>query len=147
MTASKADIRYGGGRAFYNWDQDYIQLPLSSAFFEPINFHRTALHELGHWSGAKSRLNRDYGKRHGDQAYGREELVAELASAFVCATLGIQPTVRHADYIGAWLEIMRSDTRAIFQAASHASKAADYLLAFVKSDDDALQSDIEQIAA
>ena len=62
-----------------------------------------------------------------------------MASAFVCATLGIVPTVRHADYIGEWLELLREDNRAIFRAASQASKAADFLLAFeqTEADDDA----------
>ena len=59
-----------------------------------------------------------------------EELIAEIASAFVCVSLDIVPTVRHADYIGSWLEVLREDDRAIVRAASAASKAADYLLAF-----------------
>jgi antirestriction protein ArdC len=84
----------------------------------------------GHWTGHPSRLARDQQGGFASAAYGREELCAELASAFLCAALAIQPTVRHADYIGAWLGIMRADTRAIFKAASHASKAADYLLGF-----------------
>jgi antirestriction protein ArdC len=63
-------------------------------------------------------------------AYAKEELTAEMTAAFTCASLGIQPTVRHADYIGAWLEAMRADEKAIFRAASAASKGADYLLAF-----------------
>jgi antirestriction protein ArdC len=53
-----------------------------------------------------------------------------MTSAFVCASLDIVPTVRHADYIGSWLEVLRDDDRAIARAASAASKAADYLLAF-----------------
>jgi antirestriction protein ArdC len=57
-----------------------------------------------------------------------------MAGAFVCASLGIVPTVRHADYIGAWLEVLREDNRAVVRAASAASKAADYLLAFAPSD-------------
>jgi antirestriction protein ArdC len=57
-------------------------------------------------------------------------LIAEMAGAFVCASLGIVPTVRHADYLGSWLEVLREDDRAIVRAASAASKAADYLLAF-----------------
>lgn len=61
---------------------------------------------------------------------GLSGYVAEMTAAFTCATLGIQPTVRHADYIGAWLEAMRADEKAIFRAASAASKGADYLLAF-----------------
>jgi antirestriction protein ArdC len=74
----------------------------------------------------------------GSASYAREELVAEIAGAFVCAALGIVPTVRHADYIGSWLEVLHEDNRAIIRAASAASKAADYLLAFRDRDDEAL---------
>ena len=95
-----------------------------------MNWHRTAFHELGHWVGGKARLDRDQTGCFGSVAYGREELIAELTGAFVCASLGIAPTVRHADYLGSWLEIIREDSRAIVRAASAASKAADYLLAF-----------------
>lgn len=65
---------------------------------------------------------------------GLSGYVAELTSAFLCAALGIVPTVRHADYLGSWLEVLRGDNRAIFKAASQASKAADYLLAFADAD-------------
>jgi len=75
-----------------------------------------------------SRLNRDFSGRHGGQAYAREELVAELCSAFLCSELGVAPTVRHADYLGAWLDVLKGDNRAIFQAASMASKAADFVM-------------------
>jgi antirestriction protein ArdC len=84
----------------------------------------------GHWSGHTSRLDRDQRGGFGTPAYAREELCAELASAFLCAALGIVPTVRHADYLAHWLTVLRSDSRAIFKAASQASKAADFLLAF-----------------
>jgi antirestriction protein ArdC len=130
MANSSADIRFGGDQAYYVPAHDYIQLPHPSAFFDTINFNRTAAHELGHWTKHAARLNRDFASRYGTKAYGMEELTAELCAAFVCAALGICPTVRHADYLGAWIDIMRADSRAIFQAASHASKAADYLLAF-----------------
>lgn len=79
-----------------------------------------------HWTGHKSRLDRDFSGKGG--AYAREELVAELGSAFLCAELGVVPTVRHADYIGAWLEVLQADNRAIFNAASLASKAAEFIL-------------------
>jgi antirestriction protein ArdC len=85
-------------------------------------------HELGHWTGHASRLSRDFSGRHGGEAYAREELVAELCSALLCAELRVTPTVRHADYLGAWLEILKGDKRAIFQAASMASKAADFVM-------------------
>jgi len=134
ITASGAVFQRGGERAFYHQRGDYIRVPEQSSFFEPINFYRTALHELTHWSGAKHRLNRDFTGHFGSEAYAREELVAEMGSAFLCANLGIVPTVRHADYIGNWLTILKNDARAIVSAASHASKASDFLLALTNTD-------------
>ena len=130
IRASGADLRLGGDRAFYSAALDYIQVPRPEAYFDPVNWHRTALHELGHWSGAPNRLGRDLSGRYGSKCYAREELVAEMTAAFTCATLGITPTVRHADYIGSWLEVLREDDRAIVRAASAASKAAEFLLTF-----------------
>ena len=130
IRASGSDLRLGGDKAFYSPALDYIQVPRPEAYFEPINWHRTALHELGHWSGAPTRLGRDLSGCYGSKSYAREELVAEMAAAFTCATLGITPTVRHADYIGSWLEVLREDDRAIVRAASAASKAAEFLLTF-----------------
>ena len=83
-----------------------------------------------HWTKSKSRLNREFGrKRFGDHAYAREELVAELGAAFLCADLGITPEPRedHAAYLSHWLEALREDKRAIFSAAAHAQRAVDYL--------------------
>ncbi|MEG3177711.1 zincin-like metallopeptidase domain-containing protein [Sphingomonas sp. RB3P16] len=130
IAASGADFHVGGGEAYYSPGGDYVAVPPQAAFGEPINWYRTALHELGHWTGHKSRLDRDQRGSFGSGDYAREELVAEMASAFACASLSIQPTVRHADYIGSWLAVLREDEKAIFRAASAASKAADYLLAF-----------------
>lgn len=134
IRASGVEVRIGGDRAFYHLQRDYIQVPPPQAFFEPVNWHRTALHELGHSSGHPKRLNRDLSGAFGSQKYAFEELVAEVASAFLCAALGIVPTVRHADYIGAWLEVLREDDRAIVRAASLASRASDYLLACLPED-------------
>lgn len=130
IEASGADIRIGGDRAFYMPVADFIQLPPQPAFFEQINYYRTCFHEFGHWTGHQTRLGRDMSGAFGSKPYAREELVAEMAAAFVCSTLGIEPTVRHADYIGSWLTVLREDNRAIFRAASLASKAADFLLVF-----------------
>ena len=135
IRASGADIRIGGDRAFYSVVGDFIQVPPPQAYFEPVNWHRTALHELGHWSGAAHRLARDMSGGFGSASYAKEELVAEMTAAFLCAGLGIMPTVRHADYIGSWLEVLRDDDRAIIRAASAASKAADYLLGFQPDED------------
>ena len=135
IAATGADFRIGGERAFYSPAHDFIQVPRPEAYFEPINWHRTAVHELGHWTGHPSRLARDLSGHFGSALYAKEELVAEMTSAFVCASLGIVPTVRHADYIGCWLEVLRDDDRAIVRAASAASKAADYILSFLPTTD------------
>src|SRR3546814_16326919 len=78
---------------------------------------------MGHASGHHSRLNRDLTGAFGTKKYAFEELVAEMNAAFCCASLGIVPTVRHADYIGSWLEVLREGNRAIVRAASQASQA------------------------
>jgi antirestriction protein ArdC len=90
----------------------------------------------GHASGHRSRLNRDLSGSHGSKKYAFEELIAELCAAFSCASLGIAPTVRHADYIASWLDVLRADNRAIVRAASQASKAADYILGFLPDERD-----------
>jgi antirestriction protein ArdC len=128
IKATGADFRIGGGRAYYAPAEDYVRVPPQPAFRDQINYYRTALHELTHFSGHASRLARDQTGLFGSQAYAREELCAELGSAFLCAALGIVPTVRHADYLASWLDLLRTDSRAIFRAASHASKAAEFLL-------------------
>jgi antirestriction protein ArdC len=149
IKATGIDFRIGGSRAFYMPAHDYVQVPPPQAYFEPINWHRTALHELGHASGAPHRLNRDLSGSFGSKKYAFEELVAEMNAAFCCASLGIAPTVRHADYIGSWLDVLREDNRAIVRAASQASKAADFLLGFLPGDDErrTTSTDREQEAA
>jgi antirestriction protein ArdC len=134
IKATGIEFRIGGSRAFYVLSEDYVQVPPPQAYFDPINWHRTALHELGHASGHPSRLNRDLSGAFRSKKYAFEELVAEMNAAFCCASLGIVPTVRHADYIGSWLEVLREDNRAVVRAASQASKAADYLLSFLPAD-------------
>ena len=128
IAASGVDFRIGGDRAFYMPSLDVVQVPPQPAFFEQINYYRTCLHELTHATGHAKRLGRDLTNSFGSKDYAREELIAEMGSAFLCAALGIMPTVRHADYIGSWLEVLREDNRAIFRAASAATKAADWLL-------------------
>ncbi|MET4898738.1 zincin-like metallopeptidase domain-containing protein [Sphingomonadaceae bacterium jetA1] len=135
IAATGADIRIGGDKAFYSPSGDYIQVPPQPAFRDQINYYRTVFHELSHHSGAAHRLNRDLSGRFGSKPYAREELCAEISAAFICAALGIVPTVRHADYVGSWLEVLREDNRAIFRAASQASKAADFILAFGELDE------------
>ena len=124
-----AIVRHGGNRAFYAPGSDHIQLPPVAAFRDAESYTATKAHELVHWTGHRSRLAREFGKRFGDHAYAFEELVAELGAAFLCSTLGITPETRadHAEYLAHWLKVLKADKRAIFTAASHAQKAADYL--------------------
>ena len=94
------------------------------------SYAATKAHELTHWTKHPSRLDRDFGRqRFGDEGYAREELVAELGAAFLCADLGITPEPRddHAAYVGHWLKVLQNDKRAIFQAAAHAQRAVNYL--------------------
>ncbi|HEY4313326.1 MAG TPA: zincin-like metallopeptidase domain-containing protein [Pirellulales bacterium] len=126
----KADVRYGGNQAYYSLTGDYVQMPPFETFRDAESQAATLLHELVHFTRHPSRLNRDFGhKRFGDEAYAVEELTAEIGSAFLCADLQITPEVRddHAAYIGHWLKVFKDDRRAIFSAASHASRAVDYL--------------------
>jgi antirestriction protein ArdC len=114
--ATKADIRYRGDRAFYSADGDYIQMPVIEAFRDAESFYATLAHESAHWTRHSSRLDRDFGRKQwGDEGYAREELVAELGSAFLCADLGITPEVRddHASYIANWLTVLKNDKRDI----------------------------------
>ncbi|RYE64675.1 MAG: DUF1738 domain-containing protein [Oxalobacteraceae bacterium] len=127
--ASGVDFRIGGDRAFYAPHANFVQVPPQPLFYDQINYYRTVLHELTHATGHASRLSRPLSDPFGSPGYAREELVAEMGSAFLCAALGIVPTVRHADYIGLWFDLIREDKRAIFQAASEASRAAEWLLA------------------
>jgi antirestriction protein ArdC len=128
IAASGADFRIGGSEAYYSPSLDVVQVPPQAAFHDPVNWYRTALHELGHFTGHRSRLDRDQSGAFGSASYAKEELVAEMSAAFTCASLGIVPSVRHSDYIGSWLAVLRGDEKAIFRAASAASKAADFLL-------------------
>ena len=131
MQNSGAVIRMGGDRAFYSPSTDHIQLPPDNAFRGPPEFAATALHELGHWSGHSSRLNRDLKGRYGSSAYAMEELRAELASAFVAAELGIPTDIpQHASYIENWIKPLKDDKREIFRAAADAQKIAHMLMSF-----------------
>ncbi len=127
MAATGADIRHGGGRAFYSLLTDRIQLPPFETFRDGGSYYGTACHELTHWTGHASRCDRQFGRRFGDDAYAAEELVAELGAAFLCAELGIDGQLQHPEYIGNWLRVLRGDKRAIFTASSKARQAAEFL--------------------
>jgi len=133
FAATGATIRHGGDRAFYAPSLDLIQMPDFVTFRDAESYYATLAHETVHWTSHERRLARDFGRaRWGDEGYAMEELVAELGSAFLGADLGIAPEVRtdHASYIGSWIEVLKNDRRAIFTAAAHAQRAADFLHAF-----------------
>jgi antirestriction protein ArdC len=125
-----AHIRHGGDRAYYANEPDYIQMPPFASFQNSESYCSTLAHELTHWTKHPSRLARDFGRRRfGDAGYAREELVAEIGSAFLCCDLGISPQPRddHAAYLSHWLKVLNEDKQAIFRAAAYAQKAVDYL--------------------
>jgi antirestriction protein ArdC len=130
-----ARVLHGGDAAFYQPSEDRIVLPPRERFPTAHGYASTALHELTHWTGAKGRLDRDLTGRFRTQAYAAEELVAELGAAFLCAELGLEaePHRTHASYLASWLTLLKSDSKAIFTAASAASRAAGYLTALQAS--------------
>ncbi len=130
LARSGANIIEGGARAFFSPSRDEIHLPDRVRFDTAETFYAVALHELTHWSGHTSRLARDFSGRFGDEAYAFEELIAELGAAFSCAELGLIPATMedHAGYIENWLRVLKKDKRAIFTAASQASKAHGYIV-------------------
>jgi antirestriction protein ArdC len=124
-----ADVRHGGNRSAYVPASDFIMLPELDQFSEASAYYATRAHESAHWTGHASRLARDLSARFGTDAYAAEELVAELSAAFTCAHLGISSVPRpdHAAYLASWLRVLRSDSSAIFHAASKAQAASDWL--------------------
>jgi len=140
IAATKADIRYGGDRAFYrrphpagsfpnHHEGDFIVLPPRATFDPPGAFYETAVHELFHWS--EVRTGWDYDK----EGYALGELAAEIGSCYVAAELGIphgEGLGNHAAYVKNWLEALKNDRNYIFKAAKQASKVTDFLLSFVK---------------
>lgn len=129
MDDSGATINYGGGKAYYSPSKDQIQVPEKAAFPTATAFAGTVTHELAHWTGHSSRLNRTFGK-FGDPLYVKEELRAELASAFLAAEFGIESPhsiENHASYIESWISLLQKDKREIFRAASDAQKIANFL--------------------
>lgn len=148
LSASGATIKHGGNRAFYRPADDTIQLPPKMAFPMPSAYYGTALHELCHWTGHSSRLNRVLGSRNHIEAYAYEELVAEIGAAFLCAHSGLEARLEHASYVDHWLDALRRDKRLIFVAAGAAQKAADFVLGMAGSTGVAVPDDtVPEIAA
>lgn len=129
IDATYAEIRFGGSRAFYRPSEDCIYMPRVESFRSMEDYYSTILHELSHWTGHESRLQRDF-KRFNEESYAMEELVAEMSSAFLCASLGVEGKLQHENYIASWIKVLKEHKRAIFTAAARAADASDYILGF-----------------
>ena len=117
----------------YSVTNDKIVMPLREQFHSAESYYATALHELGHWTGSSSRLNRDIANSFGSPEYAKEELRAELSSFFVTSDIGISNDIKnHSSYIDSWIKVLKNDKNEIFRAAADAEKIADYVLAFEK---------------
>ena len=137
LNGTGATIIEAGSRAYYRPSKDHICIPPLSAFTNPEMFYSTLLHELSHWSGHHTRLDRKEGmqSRFGSSAYAMEELVAELASAFLSIQLKVshEPRADHAQYLNSWIKVLNKDPKAFSSAASKAQRVADYLLGFYEN--------------
>lgn len=125
-------IKHGGDRAYYSPSLDYIQMPKPEQFDTPEHYYGVVFHEQAHSTGHESRLARPgvtaLGS-FGDENYSREELIAEMTSAFVCGEAGIPVNVQHhAGYIQSWLRALKGDKKLVVQAAGAAQKAADLIV-------------------
>lgn len=126
IKAQRAEFKFGGNRAFYVPSLDYIQLPELDQFKSSADYYATALHELSHWTGHESRLDRKISNKFGNEAYAFEELVAELGSAMLCAHNKIDGQLQHASYIASWLKVLNDDPKNILKASALAQKILDY---------------------
>jgi antirestriction protein ArdC len=133
---SGAKINHRGTEAFYHPGKDEITMPPKEAFPDQAAYYGTALHELAHWTGHESRLNRDGitgGHAFGSEGYAREELRAEMASVFMQAELGVPHDIeRHAAYVDSWIAVLKKDKNELFRAAKDAGQAADYVIELSK---------------
>ncbi len=121
-----------GSAAWYRPTDDLVQLPPLKAFATADAFYGTLFHELGHATGHQRRLNRPAvtGSIHfGSGTYSKEELVAELTSAFCSATVSLDTSMidSAASYIQGWLSVLKADPKAVVIAAAQAQKAADFI--------------------
>jgi antirestriction protein ArdC len=135
VASTKAQISHGQARAYFHPVLDLINMPAFATFVSADAYYSTLFHEIGHWTGAKSRLNRDLKGRFGDRAYAAEELIAELTAAFVCAEFGIDMGEAPAAYIATWISLMGEQEKALISAAAAASKAVAYLAGLALEDD------------
>lgn len=129
LKASGAKISYGGNRAYYSYQTDEIRLPPRETFLSDTGFYATAVHEVGHWSGHSSRLDRDMRHPFGSVGYAKEELRAEIFSMMLGDEVGLgHDPGQHAAYVGSWIKVLQEDHREIFRAAADSEKMMGYVM-------------------
>jgi antirestriction protein ArdC len=124
------DIKHGFTKACYNRGTDIVSMPAETAFKTPEHYYSTLFHEVVHSTGHETRLDRKFGTQFGDQDYAKEELVAEMGAAFLCAKTGIDNTAireNEASYIQSWLKALQDDRKLVVVAAGHAQKAVNLI--------------------
>jgi antirestriction protein ArdC len=128
---SGVDLRYGGGQAYYSPSTDHVQMSPRESFESPEAFAKTTCHELAHYAANQRRLGISEGGHFGSREYAAEEIRCDMASAFVCSTLGLAPDISNtAAYLSSWIARLKNENREIFRAAADAQRLADYLLGF-----------------
>ncbi|WP_432787012.1 DNA primase TraC [Oligella sp. MSHR50489EDL] len=132
LEASGANITIKASRqAYYRPSTDEIVLPLEGQFKTPEHFYSTALHELGHWTGHESRLNRDINNAYGTKEYAKEELRAEISSMMISQEIGIRhDPSNHVAYVKGWIQLLKDDPKEILNASRDAQKIFDYVMQF-----------------
>lgn len=148
IAATGADIRFGGGKAFYSPSGDYIQIPPKPTFESLDEYYGTTFHELCHWSEHPSRLN--WSRKEKENSYALGELVAEIGSCYLCRELGVPASENlenHIAYVANWLQAMKNDPRFIFVGSAQASKAADFVLSFSRKEEEVVEAEGELVTA
>lgn len=145
LKQSGADIRHGGDEAYYSPIRDHIQMPDKQQFAEPSLYYATALHELGHWTGHSSRLDRDLTGSFGSESYAKEELRAEISSMLLGEELGIgHDGQRHASYVQSWIKALKNDPQEIFRASADAEKITTFVMGFEQALTPEQEVDLEE---
>jgi len=134
----KVKLSHGGDKACYYPSLDTMNMPYCQDFKATDAYRATLYHEITHWTGHPTRLDRNLRNSFGSSEYAREELVAELGGAFLCAEYGIPYQTQHASYLANWLQVLKEDKKAIMQAASAAQKAVDFIRGQAMAEDEEL---------
>lgn len=143
-----ARVSHGGDRAFYAPLVDAIQVPHQDQFKNQAHYDATLAHELTHWTGHRSRCNRDLLNRFGEDAYAFEELIAEIGAAYICAHHNVpHEELRHSEYIATWLRVLKGDKKAVFTAASKARIATEFLIGKPAEESEEEEEETQQKAA